>query len=182
MLFVALSLAAGVYVPVNSFPSCSALNTMGYGASATLFVVVFICPVIATPADTSSSNVMTIVADFEGLIRSPSLNPVADTLTIFGPVSSAWIATPLGSVVASSPVMKPSLMVNVSFVPPKLFFASSVTPSFILISSASELAKLILSMSLDVKKDPEPPSIFHANFDQSILSAVKFVDDMRSRS
>ena len=170
-----------MYVPVNSFPSCSALNTMGYGASATLFVVVFICPVIATPADTSSSKVMTIVADFEGLIRSPSLNPVADTLTIFGPVSSARIATPIGSV-ASNPVMKPSVMVNVSFVPPKLFFASSVASDFIVITSASELAKLILSISLDVKKDPEPPSIFHANFDQSILSAVKFADDMRSKS
>ena len=137
---------------------------------------------MATPADTSSSKVIMIVADLDGLMKSPLERPDAVTLTILGPVSSARIATPLGSVVASNPVMKPSVMVNVSFVPPKLFFASSVAPDFIVISSASELAKLILSISLDVKEDPEPPSIFQANFDHSILSAVKFADDIRSKS
>ena len=137
---------------------------------------------MATPADTSSSRVMTIVADLEGLIRSPSIKLVTDTLKIFGPVSSAKIVFPLGSVPASNPVIKPSVIVNVSFVPPKLSLTSKGASELIVTSSANELARLMLEMLDDVKLDPEPPSIFHANSDQSILSAVRFVESIKSRS
>ena len=137
---------------------------------------------IATPADTSSSRVITIVADLEGLIKSPLASDDTVTLSIFGPVSSAKIFSPLGRVPTSNPVIKPSLIVNVSFVPPKLFLASKGASDLIVTSSANELARLMLEMLDEVKLDPEPPSIFHANFDQSILSAVRFFESSKSKS
>ena len=137
---------------------------------------------IATPADTSSSRVITIVADLEGLIKSPLLSADTVTLSIFGPVSSAKIVSPVGSVPASNPVIKPFVIVNVSFVPPKLVLASKDASDSIVTSSANELARLMSEMLTEVKLDPAPPSIFHAKCDQSILSAVRSFESSKSKS
>ena len=114
-----MSLFAGVKTPVSTVPSAKASKIIGYGAVETAAVVTFICPVIAVPDTTSSFKLIKIVAGFDGLMKSPSTRPCKVTLVIVGPSSSVTMSTAVGSIELSKPVMKPSVIVNLSAVEPK---------------------------------------------------------------
>ena len=169
-------------MPVRTLPSDSALKTIGKGPSLTLLVVTFIWPVIATSLDTASSNVILIVADLDGLIKSPSLSPETFTSTIFGPVSSDKIVAADGRVPASKPVMNLSLMVNLSFVPPKPVKLSRFAVDFIVTSNANELANVTEVISDAARLLAELPSINQSSFVQSIFSGFIASAPKRSRS
>ena len=137
---------------------------------------------IATPAETASSNVMLIVADFDGLMKSPLLKPETLTSTILGPVSSDKIVALDGRVPASRPVINLSFMVNLSLVPPNPVKLKRFAVDFIVISNAKELANVTEVISDADKLFADEPSINQSSFDQSIFSGFIASALKRSKS
>ena len=132
---------------------------------------------------TSSFKFIKITAGLEGLIKSPETNVSITTLVIVGPDVSAKIVEFTGNVGASSPSINPSVIVKVSEVPPRKPVAdNNEAVELTVISTDNELALSTDAISEAAKLFAFVPSIFHVNFDQSILSIAIALADNLSKS
>ena len=98
-----------------------------------------------------------------------------------GPAASAKTATPVGKEALSSPVIKPSAIVNVSGVPPKKpVILNSEAVEFMATSIAKELDLVIDTISEDASFCADDPSTFQVNLSQFAL--VTLLSTNKSRS